>query len=117
MRKFPRGLQRGFLFSHTSRLVASTLRVGFLKGSGRSLPLSRRPRGFPAQAINKKIKIPRLLAARIFILANYVMPFQPNHVCRMMSANDQPRLDMLDAPDPFVSILNKHRRALLPLTR
>ena len=46
------------------------MRLGILKGSGRSLPLSRRPRGFPAQAINKIIKIPRPLAAGIFIPAN-----------------------------------------------
>ena len=40
---------------------------GDSQGGGRSLPLSRRPRGFPAQAINKEIKIPRPLAAGILL--------------------------------------------------
>ena len=36
-----------------------TFRVGFLKGSARALPLSRRSRGFPAQAKYYQVKIPR----------------------------------------------------------
>jgi len=55
-----------FLFTHTPQLAAGTLRLGFLKGSERSLPLSRRRAGFPRtlwgtgrRNHTRKIKIPR----------------------------------------------------------
>ena len=38
------------------RLAARDISPGDSQGGGRSLPLSRRPRGFPAQAINKTNK-------------------------------------------------------------
>ncbi len=56
------------------RQAAGTLRVGILKGSVRSLPLSRRPREFTSRRRYNPDKIPRGLPRGIFMQIVLSMP-------------------------------------------